>query len=42
MPSLPDNLGGVADLLDIAIETATPERVVATMPGTDERRRASR
>ncbi len=36
MPSLPDNLGGVADLLDIAIETATPERVVATMPVTPD------
>ena len=33
---LPEHLGGAADLLDIAIETATPERVVATMPVTPD------
>ncbi|WP_103027408.1 hotdog fold thioesterase [Salinibacter altiplanensis] len=36
MSSLPNNLGGAADLLDIAIEAATPERVVATMPVTPD------
>ena len=35
-PSLPESLGGVAALLDIAIETASPERVVATMPVTPD------
>ncbi len=33
---LPKNLGGVAELLDIEIEAATPERVVATMPVTPD------
>ena len=33
---LPEHLGGAADLLGIAIETATPERVVATMPVTPD------
>lgn len=36
MSSLPDSLGGVADLLDITVETATAERVVATMPVTPD------
>ena len=35
-PPLPDNLGGVADLLDIEIETSTSERVTATMPVTPD------
>lgn len=33
---LPDNLGGVAELLGIEIEAATPERVTATMPVTPD------
>jgi uncharacterized protein (TIGR00369 family) len=32
--SLPDDLGGVAALLGIEIEAASPERVTATMPIT--------
>ena len=35
-PPLPDNLGGVAELLGIEIEAATPERVTATMPVTPD------
>ena len=35
-PALPDDPGGVADLLDITIETATAERVTATMPVTPD------
>ncbi len=31
---LPDDLGGVADLLDIELVETTPERVTATMPVT--------
>jgi 1,4-dihydroxy-2-naphthoyl-CoA hydrolase len=33
---LPENLGGVADLLGIDIETAAPDQVVATMPVTPD------
>ena len=33
---LPDNLGGVADLLGIEIASATPDRVTATMPVTPD------
>ena len=32
--SLPDDLGGVAGLLDIELVETTPERVTATMPVT--------
>ena len=35
-PPLPDNLGGVAELLGIEIEAATPKRVTATMPVTPD------
>lgn len=34
--SLPDTLGGVAELLGIEIEAATPERVTAIMPVTSD------
>jgi 1,4-dihydroxy-2-naphthoyl-CoA hydrolase len=34
--SLPENLGGVADLLDIEVEEMGPERVTATMPVTPD------
>jgi len=34
--SLPDNLGGVAELLGIEIEEMSPERVTATMPVTPD------
>jgi uncharacterized protein (TIGR00369 family) len=33
---LPENLGGVADLLGIEIASATPDRVTATMPVTPD------
>jgi uncharacterized protein (TIGR00369 family) len=35
-PPLPDTLGGVADLLNIEIETMGPDRVTATMPVTPD------
>ncbi|PSQ88794.1 MAG: esterase, partial [Bacteroidetes bacterium QH_2_63_10] len=34
--SLPDNLGGVAEVLGIEIEEMNPERVTATMPVTPD------
>jgi 1,4-dihydroxy-2-naphthoyl-CoA hydrolase len=34
--SLPENLGGVAELLDIEVEEMGPERVTATMPVTPD------
>jgi uncharacterized protein (TIGR00369 family) len=34
--ALPDNLGGVAELLGIEIEEMDPERVTATMPVTPD------
>ena len=34
--ALPDNLGGVAELLDIEIEEMSPQRVTATMPVTPD------
>jgi uncharacterized protein (TIGR00369 family) len=34
--SLPDTLGGVAELLSIEIEDMSPERVTATMPVTPD------
>lgn len=35
-PSLPDDLGGVADLLGIEIDAASPDRVTATMQVTPD------